>query len=157
MFGRHVLDFHNRLVLRLNGRLKHLDLSSRQRIIGRVIADLDDIGVLSPNDEMEMEMDYGNTEYPVLLNSDERIRREQIRMGIEPEETTEIEIPNNRYGRTDAHEAVLINDVSLVRKLASEHPEYFSVKDNNGRTPVSVALSEENDQMIDLFKSLGLF
>ena len=64
---------------------------------------------------------------------------------------------NNRYeyGRTLLHKAVLSRDKKEIKELISKKIDY-NIRDNSGLTPLQIAVIEEDKEIIDLLKNLGV-
>ena len=157
------MTIFNQFVFDMNNRLQHLDKDRRLKIVSRVVCDLENTDIFTPIHKM-------CNDYDDLLDSQEAIacenalsREDRIKElqvfysgSLDDEDTIEKErITRTRCGRTDLHDAVSMNDLEMIRKLIVEDHADVNVKDNNGHTPIHIAILEENEAAISLFRELG--
>lgn len=162
----------NEFVFESNNRLRNLPLEKRKKIIDRVIDNLNNIDFFTPLHEMCDDDDYDD-DFGLILESragvddehEKRIKSLQLFYSGHPEIQSDdddyeeiVQKEKNaisRCGRTDLHDAVLMNDLDMIRSILTEGNVDLNSKDNNGRTALQVAFLEENMTVIALFKELG--
>lgn len=90
---------------------------------------------------------------PFLATTEERIRKKQLELGMEPDEMIEVEIDESvcRYGRCPLHEAIDKESISLIKEYAKTK-RYLEHKDNNGNTPLDMAEIEGYDEAVKILK-----
>lgn len=59
------------------------------------------------------------------------------------------------YGRTKLHDAVIANDMNLVRDLIANGADP-AIPDRNGHTPYTMALLHEREDIITFFEEIGV-
>ena len=157
----------NLFVFNLNNRLQHYDLSTRQRMMGKVLTDLDGTGILEPvkdEDEIDSSAILARTEMDRLIHLQKQIEKHakmlpQISKEVEKEdrEVTDTELERrSRGGKNDAHDAAIQSDIKAMERLCKRKPRFFQQEDMAGHTPVYYALVENNPKILKILKKFKL-
>jgi len=163
----------NEYILILNQKLANKTFEERQRFITKILEDIEPSGILEEPtfeddvwdlntpiglQENEEADKFAKVEEIAVLDSDERVRRkreELITAGIiKPTKKKQKIVEESlikRFGRNALHEAVLANDLNTVKKLL-QNGVARDERDNNGNTPMDIALLEENIEAIKILK-----
>ena len=156
-----VMNTRNATLFRLNNRLQSVDTNKRKRVMGRIIADYDEMGIFDPiedDDDFDFETSCERADDNDRIIEDRVVEKEQhyniARDSRGMSEDREREV-RQRCGKTDMHEAVLMRDFEMIRRIYESDPDSVKVKNNSGHTPITVAVIEEDAEMISLFKELG--
>tara|TARA_Y100000310_G_scaffold111606_1_gene110008 strand:- start:13597 stop:14100 length:504 start_codon:yes stop_codon:yes gene_type:complete len=146
-----------------------LPLEQKQRILRKIVENTFSSDIFTPagfSFLFDTDNDNDNAQYEaealaavegniVPLDMEERIRQKQLDLGISPDEdpTGVGESYTLRWGRSRLHEAVSMRDLASIRIFLQEGDDP-GVKDNNNRTPYEMAIMQEQQDIIDLFKEL---
>jgi len=165
-----VVEQFNFFVLSLNNRLQHLPADVRQRRMKKIMSDLERLPdgeeshIFTPLDMLADDDWDDATENIACENAmgrEKRIKQLQsFYNGSEDEATEEVEQEREhavkvRCGKTDLHDAVLMGDCDLIRRLIADGADIHA-KNNNGQTAVYLAFLEENEAVIEVFRELGI-
>jgi hypothetical protein len=154
----------NTFVLGMNHNLRKYDVEKRKRILSKIVADLENTDIFSRLADEETDDDFESEEgidtSEIVHLKEEIILEKQREYGIEPdgpmseEDNKERFIRQQQWGKRPLHEAVAASDLAGIRKLVVEGADVTEV-DNNGHTPLYLAVLEENHEVVALFKELG--
>jgi len=147
-------------------RLQGLSLEKRKKIIGESVERMTRLGIFEPlhlsweddDDEFVIQDDEAVEAASRLKDRNAQIRMKQIALKIKPmegEDDVSEASSDYRWGRTQLHEAVAMNDIVMAEKLIKEGHD-ITAKDNNGHTPIHIAVIEENKEMIVMFRQVGI-
>lgn len=161
------MEQFNHFVLSLNNRIQHLPLETRQERMTKI---LNDVEHLSDGEESHIftplsllcEEEYEEGEEIACENAvarEQRIMELQafynIPGEVDEEEQEREQAVKKRCGKTDLHDAVLMGDCDLIRRLVKDGADIHA-KNNNGQTAVYLAFLEENEEVIALFRELSI-
>jgi len=165
----------NEYVLILNKHLANRTYEVRSRLIDKIIEDIEQTGLLNSPEfedddwdlntpiglqetENEEADQFAQSEKIASFSSDERVarkRQELIEAGIIKKKKVKKKVVKplsvTRFGRNALHEAVVANDLETVKRLLRNGIAQ-NQKDNNGNTPMDLALLEENFEAVKILK-----
>lgn len=140
------MDVKNRMLIWLHFKSKFskLPVNKKRKLIQKVLTDssmkeiLEPINTYIPPEDCIIE-ETENTPF-IIKNKNKKsliIKEEEVIF--------------NRWGRSSLHEAVLVNDINLVQNLLETDVNVY-LTDNNGQTPLDLALLEEKREIVNLLK-----
>lgn len=140
----------NTFLLNLDRGLTKYPSEDRERMRTRILDDLKKDDILHPSYTALLLGPDDDDEISISEIREERVKVKQKELRIPPDESK----VKYKYGRTQLHEAVVISDLELIRRLLRENHSVY-VKDNNGNTPVDHAILDENIEVLSIFKEFG--
>jgi len=140
----------NTFLLNLDHGLSKYPSDQKERIRHRVLDNLKKDNILHPIYDILFYDPLDEEEISVSELREEKVKTKQQELRIPVEESK----TKFKYGRTHLHEAVVISDFELLKKLLSENNNVHA-KDNNGNTPIDHAILDENKEALRIFKDFG--
>lgn len=137
-----------------------IEPEKKEKLLTKIMAGHEAAGVFDPPDFSTTEDD--ETVDVDFMTSDERILNKQIELSEKcPGLGITIGIPKRkhdpnvtRFGRSIVHEAVLLDDLDLLKQLINNGEDIHRT-DNNGHTPLQIAIMEEKDEIVMYLASLN--
>jgi len=148
------MDIKNRMLIWLHFKSKFskLPVNKKRKLIQKVLTDssmkeiLEPINMYIPPEDCIVD-ETENTPFIIKMKNKNKNKKLLV--------TEEKEVVFNRWGRSSLHEAVLVNDVNLVQNLLETDVNVY-LTDNNGQTPLDLALLEEKREIVNLLESYCL-
>ncbi len=104
---------------------------------------------ISKSDKVRNKFFY---EHEQRIQAKMREMEERNLTGPELDEEEPAEFNITRYGRSPLHEAIVMKDIRLVKKYVKEGL-YLDCEDNNGHTPMEMALYEGYKEAMIIFEN----
>ena len=166
------MNIRNKFILSIAEKVSSKSAEVRQKIIQKILADLDKTDILTPIDVFayDEDIDWGRPEDDTEelfekikeMDKEQRIQALQKKYDGSFDEDKFVPSPfqseqkkTTRFGRTELHEAVLANDVESVERLLKQGLNVDAV-DNNGNDAFNLACLEERVEIIEIFKRHGV-
>jgi hypothetical protein len=150
----------NRYYIFMLKRFEKLDGKTRRRMLQQLICKNKSDPIFTPLCEDEIGLgDWGLDTYQE--KKERRIRDLQCKYGDcfwgDNTDADQIKIHDikGRWGRTPLHEAVIAEDLEEMEQLVQKG-ENVKIRDNNGHTPMQMAIFHSKKEVIERLNELGV-
>lgn len=135
-------------------RLSMYSFEKKQKIIKRIMSDPDMKNILSSikyGNENKLIHIEATRENRIIAKEQEMFEKGLVGSYISKKKCAKSKTGNNKFGRTDLHHFIIINNKEMIKKIL-EKGENLLTNDNNGQNPYELALLEENKEIISIMK-----